>query len=91
MNRGEISRERGNVVVILAGVISERGFAQFAASPGEIEGMSEQMFRGDLAIDGVEMFVHKLGSPDALVVIVGTAQRELFLIHAAATSHPGCV
>jgi hypothetical protein len=33
--------------------------------------MGEKMFRGYLAIDGVEMFVHKLGCPDALVVTAG--------------------
>jgi hypothetical protein len=30
--------------------------------------MSEQMFGGDLGVDGVEVLVH-LGSPDWLVVI----------------------
>ena len=55
---GEVSGEGGDVVIILARVISESGAAQFATGPGEIEGMSEKMFRGDLAINGVEMLVH---------------------------------
>jgi hypothetical protein len=55
---GEISRERGHVVIILAGVIGERFVAELTASPGEVEGMSEKMLRGDLAVDGVEMVVH---------------------------------
>src|ERR1043166_2504141 len=37
----QVSRERGDVVIILARVIGERGPAQFAASPGEIKRMRE--------------------------------------------------
>ena len=58
MHGGEIGREGCHVVVILPGVIGERGPAQFAAGPGEVEGMGEKMLRGDLAIDGVEVSVH---------------------------------
>ena len=58
MDGGEIGRESGDVMIILARVISERGPAQFAPGPGEIEGMSEKMFGCDLAVDGVEMIVH---------------------------------
>ena len=39
VNGGEISRERGDVVIILLRVIRQRGLAQFAPSPGKIKGM----------------------------------------------------
>jgi len=55
---GEVGREGGDVVIILARIISESSAAQFAASPCEVKGMSEKVFRGDLAIDGVEVLVH---------------------------------
>jgi hypothetical protein len=58
VNRREISRKRGDMVIILARIIGERGPAQFAAGPGEIKGMGEQMPGGDLAIDGVEVLIH---------------------------------
>ncbi len=84
---GEIGREGGDMVIILARVIGERGHAQFAAGPGEIEGMSQKIFRGDLAIDGVEVLVH-MSSSDRLVLAVGLAKREHFLI---STSRLKCV
>src|SRR5205823_2959119 len=40
---GEIGRESGDVSVILTGVISQRGHVQFAARPGEIKWMGQQM------------------------------------------------
>ena len=55
---GEVGREGGDVVIILTRVIGERGHAQIAAGPGQVEWMSEKMFRGDLAIDGVEVCIH---------------------------------
>ena len=65
MHGGEIGRERRDVVVILAGVISERGTGEFAARPGEIKGMSEKMLRGDLAVDDLEMVVLSGGGEEA--------------------------
>ena len=51
VNGGEISRERGDVVIILLRVIRQRVFAQFAPSPGKIKGMGEQMLCGNLVVD----------------------------------------
>jgi hypothetical protein len=41
--------------------------------------MSEKMFGGNLAVDGVEMLVHVVGSPDGLFLAVTARKRELFL------------
>src|SRR3954469_17823453 len=57
---GEVSGERGDVLVILAGVIGERFAGELAAGPGEGGGVGEQMFGGDLLVDGVEVLVHKI-------------------------------
>ncbi len=48
-------------MIILLRVIGQRFLAQFAARPSEIKWMSEQMFGGDLLIDGSEMLVHGIG------------------------------
>ena len=40
---GEISREGGDVLIILAGIIGQRLSAQFPAGPGEVKGMGEKM------------------------------------------------
>ena len=45
-------------MIILLRVISQRCLAQLAPRPCEIERMGEQMFRGDLLVDAVEMVVH---------------------------------
>ena len=58
MDGGKVSREGGDVVIILPGVIGERRAAELTPGPGEIKRMSKQMFCGDLAVDGVEVLVH---------------------------------
>jgi hypothetical protein len=78
MHRGEIGRERRDVVVILARVICERFPAELPASPGEIERMSEKMLRGDLAVDGVEMCVHMVCLRMQLFLTANSVTRELF-------------
>src|SRR6476661_3311126 len=48
MHGREISRESGDVLIILASIIGQRLFAQFTSCPGEVKGMREQMAGGDL-------------------------------------------
>lgn len=55
---GEVRREGGDVVVILAGVIGQGRDAQLTAGPGEVERMGQKMFGSDLAINGVEVWIH---------------------------------
>ena len=79
VDSGKIGRERRDVVIILAGIIRERGTAQFATGPGEIKRMRKQMFGGDLGVNGVEMLIHwvlRIG----LVVIVTLMKREHFFV-----------
>ncbi len=57
---GEIGRESGDVPVILAGVISQRGLVQFTSRPGEIKGMGQEMAGGDLLVEAVKIGVHKV-------------------------------
>ena len=46
----------------LSRVIGERILAQLASCPGKIKRMGQEMFRGDLAVDSVEMLVHCVSS-----------------------------
>jgi len=63
MYRGKIRRERRDMMIVLPRIIREGLSALFATRPREIEVMFQEMFRRDVFIYFVEMFVHHF-SPD---------------------------
>lgn len=54
VNGGEIGGEGGDVLVILGGVVAECVESEFAAGPGLVEGVVEQMPGGDFGLDVVK-------------------------------------
>ena len=65
MSGGQIRRESGDVLVILGGIIAQCCARQFAARPGEIKRMSEEMFGRDLRVEIVDKALHDAVNPAA--------------------------
>ena len=89
---GEVGREGGDVVIILARIISESGAAQFATGPGEVKGMSEKMFRGDLVKGGDRsangIWHNRLGRSRIRVRVAGRAFARERVVPSEAASSP---
>src|ERR1700730_8103437 len=82
MHRGEIGRESGDVVIILARVINQGRHAQFTACPSQVKRMCEKMLCCDLAIDGIEVCIH-IGSTKSCFSCARDELRTFFAVPAS--------
>src|SRR5437016_10200206 len=73
MHCRQVRRKSCDVMVILPRIIRECFSAEFPACPREIKRMFQEMFRRNVVIDGIEVFVHyvlRMNSSDRLTQIL---------------------
>ena len=76
MHCRQVRRKSCDVMVILPRIIRECFSAEFPACPREIKRMFQEMFRRNVVIDRIEVFVH-LCSPDGFRPQIDTDPHQL--------------